>query len=144
MAQVDYQRGTGMIVEPDKRRKFTRIHFDRLVNFVFTDNSYDHCRIQNLSISGMFAIGTFQQQIGENCHIDLVQKGISTNLTLRTSAKVVWTNDEGIAIEFTSMTFDSYMFLQVALLSEVEDPLPLVIELPEKCPFEIIDQEAII
>ena len=57
---------------------------------------------------------------------------------------MVWTNDEGIAIEFTSMTFDSYMFLQVALLSEVEDPLPLVIELPEECPFEIIDQEAII
>ena len=128
-----------MIVEPDKRRKFTRIHFDRLVNLGFTDNSYDHCRIQNLSISGMFAIGTFQQQIGENCHIDLVQKGISTNLTLRASAKVVWTNDEGVAVEFTSMTFDSYMFLQTTLLCEVENPLSIVCEFPDNCPFQITD-----
>ena len=133
-----------MKIESNSRRQFTRIHFDRKVNLNLPDNNHSHRQIKNLSLKGMFVIGTFQKNISDICHIDLVQTGISTDLTLRASAEVVRKNDEGIAVEFTSMTFDSYMFLQVALLSEVEDPLPLVIELPEECPFEIIGQEAII
>ena len=132
-----------MIIEPDTNRKCTRIHFDRLVSLEFTSDSYNYCQIKDLSLTGMFVMGAFQKQVGEYCLIDLVQKGNSTDLSLRASAKVIRKNDEGIAIEFTSMKLDSYMLLQVTLLSAVEDPLPLIIELPEECPFEIIDQEAI-
>ena len=129
-----------MIVK-SKKRKFSRIHFDRHVKLDFSVGSFDDCRIKDLSLTGMFAIGIFKQNVGENCIVNLFQKGISSNLNLQASAKVARRNDEGIAIEFTSMSFDSYMFLQVTLLYEAEEPLSLGLELPDNCPFEISDRD---
>ena len=129
-----------MMVE-SKKRKFSRIHFDRHVKLDFSDGSFDACRINDLSLTGMFVIGFFKQNVGENCIVNLFQKGISSNLSLQASAKVARRNDEGIAIEFTSMSFDSYMFLQVTLLYEAEEPLSIGLELPDNCPFEISDRD---
>jgi hypothetical protein len=39
------------------------------------------------------------------------------------------------------MSFDSYMFLQVTLLYEAEEPLSIGFELPDNCPFEISDRD---
>jgi len=128
-----------MIIEPDTHRKFTRIIFDGQVDLEFISDSYHHCRIKNLSLAGMFAIGDFQKQVGKNCNIDLVPADISKDLRLQALAKVVRKNDEGIAIKFTSMPFDSYIFLQATLLNEAEDLLVNKKILAEDYPFEVAD-----
>ena len=56
-------------------------------------------------------------------------------------AKVVRVTDEGLAIEFTKMTFDSYMYLEVVLLYEAQQPLFIGLELPDDSPFQIIDEK---
>jgi PilZ domain len=130
----------GHLIFEQKNRKFTRIHFDRQVRLIFTSDSYDCCRIKDLSMSGMFVYGAFQEQIGEQCHINLIQRGSSTTLTFQASGKVARKNDKGVAIEFVTMSFDSYMFLQTTLIYEVEDPLSIGHEFPENSPFQITDQ----
>ena len=127
---------------PDrKKRKFDRISFRRHVEMDFSSESYRNCQIKNLSLTGMFVIGTFKKNIGEYCIVKLCQKGMSSDLRLLALAHVVRAEEEGVAIEFTSMSFDSYMFLQVTLLYEAEEPLTIGLELPEECPFEICEQE---
>lgn len=129
-----------MNVKQDTRRKYIRVHFDRHVNLEFISDSYDHCPIKNLSLAGMFIMGNFQQQEGTYCLVNLIQKGISTDLSLRASAKVVRKDDEGVAIEFTSMPFESYLILQITLLSENENNVIIEKLLTDECPFEVTDQ----
>ena len=128
-----------MILKADTHRKFTRINFDRQVNLDFISNSYDHCRIKNLSVTGMFVKGDFSRQEGKCCRVNLIQKGVSTDLSLQAQAKVVRKDDEGIAIEFTSMPFDSYMFLNILLLDESDGSQIYTKILSETCPFEVTD-----
>lgn len=130
-----------MIIEPATERKFTRIHSDRHVNLEFVRVCYDSCQITNLSLTGMFAKGPFQDQVGKYCLINLVQPGAPSDSCLQASAKVVRKDDNGLAVEFTSMPYDSYMFLQAILLSEADIDCAALSELPDdNCPFEITDQ----
>lgn len=128
-----------MKIEPDVYRKFTRIKYDRHVNLEFVSDKYENCRIKDLSVSGMFVMGDFQKLSNDYCIVNLVQKGVSTGLSLHALAQVARKNDEGVAVEFTSMPFDSYMFLQIALLNESEDPFVVEKILAEDCPFEVTE-----
>ncbi len=132
-----------MIIEPDTHRKFTRIRLNRHVNIEFVSDSYDYCRVKNLSLAGMFAVGDFHQQVGRSCNISLVPKNTDTVLNLEALAKVVRKNDEGIAVKFTSMPLDSYIYLQTTLISEAEGPLVNEQILAEDCPFEVTDDFSI-
>ena len=120
-------------------RRYTRIQFDRKVNLIFQGYDYGAAQIKDLSLSGMYVYGYYNQLEGDECTVILTQTGISSVLALDATAKVAWTEDEGIAIQFTAMTFDSYMFLQTSLLYEAENPLIIGMELPDNCPFTIID-----
>jgi len=120
-------------------RQFTRINFTRKVRLEFNSTDYDFCQIKDLSLTGMFVFGSFEQKVGDTCIVNLCQTGPSTKLALHATATVVWTNDYGLAIQFKSMAYDSYMFLQTTLLYEAEDPIFIGLELPTDCPFEIID-----
>ncbi len=62
-------------------------------------------------------------------------------MTIRAMARVVRKDKDGVAIEFTSMMYDSYMFLQIILLYEAEDPLAISLEYTDNCPFELLDLE---
>ena len=126
-----------MIVEQDTRRKSARIHLDRHVNLMFTRDSYDHRQTKNLSLTGMFATGNFQQQVGELCLLNLDQTEMPSDLSLHASAEVVRNNDEGVAVKFTSMPFHSFMFLQITLLNETEYPFNINQILPDTYPFEV-------
>lgn len=126
-----------MIIEQDTQRKFTRINLNRHVNLEFISDSYDYCRVKNVSLAGMFAVGDFQQPVGRSCNINIVPTGKDIDRSLEALAKVVRKNDEGIAIKFTSMSYDSYIYLQTTLLSEAHDPLMNEKILIEECPFEV-------
>lgn len=125
--------------EVPENRKFSRIKFDRQVSLEFLNDRHDNCQINDISLTGLFVNGFFQQQVGENCIITLVQKGVSTTLSLAALAKVVRKSDEGIAIKFSAMSFDSYMYLQTSLLYEANEPIVIGLELPDDCPFKTID-----
>jgi len=45
-----------------------------------------------------------------------------------------------MAVEFISMTHDSFLFLQISLLNEAEDSILFKELLCESCQFEITDQ----
>ena len=121
----------------DNRRNFHRINFAGKVNLQFIDNRYDGCQIKNLSLTGMFIKGNFQQQREINCLVRLFHKENSGNNSLRASGEVVWNNDEGVGLRFTSMTFENYMLLQTTLINKAEQPVAILRELPKNCPFEI-------
>ncbi len=126
---------------PGKKRKFDRINFHRHVELDFQAKNYLDCEIENLSLTGMFVLGRFDQHVDEHCLVKLSQKGVSSHIKLLALTHVVRKNDEGMALEFTSMSFDSYMFLQVTLLYEADEPLAIGLELPEECPFVIDNKE---
>ena len=121
------------------RRKFHRINLSERVDLEFIDDSYDCCQIKNLSLTGVFITGNFQKYDGKYCLVNFYQTEKSTNLklSLRASAKIVRKNDKGIAIEFVSMSLESYMFLQSTLIDDAEEPLVIRQELPENYPFKI-------
>ena len=129
-----------MEIKPDSYRKFTRILFDRHVNLEFVRSCYMNCKVRDLSISGIFVIGDFKELQDNYCIVNLVQKGLSTGLSLHALAKIARREVDGIALEFTSMPFDSYMFLQVTLLGESDDPFVTEKILSEECPFEVTDE----
>lgn len=128
-----------MIIEPDTQRKYTRIHLDRHVNVEFVSDSYEYRRVKNLSLAGMFAVGDFNQHVGRSCNVDLVPTGKESDVSLQALARVVRKNDEGIALEFTSMPLDSYLFLQTTFFNESKDPFVNEKIVSEDCPFEVID-----
>lgn len=129
-----------MNIEPDRQRVFPRVSFNRHVNLEFVSRKYDHCPIKNLSLSGLFVEGDFENYEGTCCYVDIFQSGTSTELNLHTSAKVVRKDVTGIAVEFTSMTYDSYMLLQATLLLEAENSFVIDNILPENCPFEVTEK----
>lgn len=129
-----------MTIELKNRRKFSRIRFDRHVNLEFISDRYDHCPMKDLSLTGMFVKGNLQKQLGNYCLFTLDKTETSNNLKFQALAKVVRKDDEGVAIEFTSMPHDSYMFLQLTLLNESEDPSGAEQLLPDSCPYGVTDQ----
>ncbi len=119
------------------KRKFIRVEIVQQARLDFQDNSYDPCRINDLSLTGMFVLGNIKQQTGDECIIRYSQTCTSSHFYFKAKAKIVRIASDGIAIEFVSMPLDSYMLLQTTLLYESVDPLEIGLQLPEDCPFEI-------
>ena len=133
-----------MNIEPDTQREFPRIHFDRQVKLNFIHDKY-YPKVNNLSLTGMFIKGGFRKHESKYCLIDLYQteKSVDLNLSLRVSGKVVRQDDKGIAIEFISMSFASYMFLQSTLVNDSEETLAIRQKLSGSYPFKISDDLSI-
>jgi hypothetical protein len=107
----------------------------------FISGTYNECEIKDLSLTGMFVFGSFAQKENDKCVVHYCQKGKSTDVCLQAMAEVVRVTEDGIAIEFTEMTFDSYMYLEVVLLYEARQPLVIGLELPDDSPFRIIEEK---
>jgi len=119
------------------RRKFHRINFAGQVNLEFGDEQYECCQIKNLSLTGMYVSGNFKQKQAENCHISFVRDGNTERKYLQASGKVVWGNEGGVGVQFTSMKLDHYQSLKTLLINNAEQPVIILSQLPNKCPFEI-------
>ena len=126
-----------MNMKHKNRRKFHRINFDGKANIKFIDDSYDCCHVKDLSLAGMFVKGNFQRHQMEYCHVQLFHKEKSGNNSLHVSARVVWINDEGVGLRFTTMSFENYMLLHTTLINKAEQPAVILYEFPESSPFEI-------
>jgi hypothetical protein len=118
-------------------RRYTRIPFNPTARLTFQGVTYFPCRIRDLSLSGMFVLSRFAASAGASCQVVLTQVGPGSDLTIRAEARIVRQEKDGVAIEFTSMRYDSYMFLKLLLLSEAEDPYTVSREYSEECPFHL-------
>ena len=123
----------------DKRR-FSRIDLAQEASIKFQGQNYDHCLIRDLSLTGMFVLGNFSQHVGEKCLIKYSQTTATSHFYFKAAAMVVRSDAEGIGIEFTSMPLNSYMLLETTLLYESQDPVSIGLQLPESCPFKIIEE----
>lgn len=124
-----------------EKRHHIRIHFERQVQIEFFTEVYDNCQVNNISLGGMFVHGTFPSNLEAQCYVNITQTGKNTYLTLQALAKVVRQDDEGIALEFISMSFESLLSLEMILLFQArEKSSDTEMKLPEDLPFEISEE----
>ena len=127
-----------------ERRRHARIDLERQVELEFFTEVYDKCQVKNISSGGMFILGKFPPELDDRCYINFTQTSQNTRLTLQAFAKVVRRNDEGIALEFTSMSFESLLSLEMILLYEEKEKTSRVeIKLPEVLPFEVSENTSL-
>ena len=121
----------------ENRRKHHRINFEGMVDLQFDDYSYDCRQVKNLSLTGMFVKGNFHHQKMKDCQVKIFQKDKEGDNCLKACGRIVWGSDEGIGLEFTSMTFENYMLLMTTLRNEAEHPEDILRNFPEKFPFKV-------
>lgn len=123
-----------------ERRNSSRIQLNRQAKLDFNAKVYAEGLIQDLSLTGMFVHGDFQQTEGDHCVVNLVQEGKHSYLSLESSAQVVRKDDKGVAIAFTSMPVESLMLLQMILhCEEGAESLGCGIESFDNLPFKVHD-----
>lgn len=129
------------MTEQEKRR-FFRIHFKRQVQLDFSTKIYSDCKVKDISLGGMFVLGGFQQKVNDQCYVFLAQTSKTAHLKFEILAKVIRQDDQGIALEFISMSYESMMLLELILLYEPrEDSSDTEPELPADLPFTIVEEE---
>lgn len=97
------------------RRQFTRIKFPRPVTLDFGKNKYE-CSVTDFSLGGMYVQGWFEQQAGDICDIKLCLSETDPEMNIKAVCSVVRQEKDGLALRFTSMAPDSFLFLQETLL----------------------------
>ncbi len=126
-----------------EKRRYARIHFERNVQLEFFTEIYDKCQVRNISLGGMFITGNFPSNLSDQCYVNLTQTGKQTYLTLQALAKVLRQDDEGLALNFTSMSFESLLSLEMILLYQArEKSSDIEIKLPKDLPFEINEESS--
>ncbi|RWX49649.1 PilZ domain-containing protein [Candidatus Electrothrix communis] len=118
-------------------RQYTRVDFQRDVHLDFDGKKYIHNTVNNLSLGGLYVEGKFEQQKGDICTVELSNPDNDFGVELRAHCAVVRVNDDGMALEFTSMGHESFLFLQTTLLYEAEDPMQLGTEFIKAVSFEL-------
>lgn len=121
-----------------ERRKFHRIEYDAPVNIKLRDLSYDSCNAGNLSLTGLFVQGDFPQVQGRECFVEFVRKDNPNHSFLKVTAKIVWSGNDGMGLEFTSIEHQNYMNLISTLINNAEQPAIILSEIPRACPYKLV------
>lgn len=128
----------------EKRCHF-RIHFKRQVQLDFSSEVYDNCQIKNISLGGMFITGKLPHKVNDQCYVTISQQSKTSSLTFKAQTKIVRKDDEGIALQFVSMSFEDMVSLELILLFEPREKSSDVEQaLPTDLPFKICEEESII
>lgn len=112
-----------LTLRPEKRR-FTRVVFSRTVKLVVDEVVVGEYIARNLSMGGLFVeCEGLALAVNTKCLIELREQGLHSSLILRICAKIIRVEDHGVAVEFTDMEDDSFMFLQTMVLYASDDPI---------------------
>ena len=103
------------------RRRFTRVDILLDVRLDFGVRKYRHFA-NNLSLSGLYVKGFYEQKAGDVCVIDLKQISCEQETAIRAIATAVRVNETGMALKFISMKIDSFLLLQTAFSFFADDP----------------------
>ncbi|MCI5221490.1 MAG: PilZ domain-containing protein [Candidatus Electrothrix sp. AR4] len=101
------------------KRQFSRINIQWDARLDFGAKKYKQT-INNISLSGIYVKGCFNQQTGDICSIILNQA--DSDVAIHATGSIARINDDGMALEFTSMKLDIFFLLQTILLHEAVDP----------------------
>ncbi|WP_417909471.1 PilZ domain-containing protein [Candidatus Electronema sp. PJ] len=115
------------------RRHFSRVNTQQEVNLDFGAKKYKHS-VSNLSLSGMFVQGQSEQKTGDTCEIWL-QRSVS-EAKIKAAGRVVRVAEDGMALKFTFMPIDSFLFLQTLLQYEAGDSKLLAAQPVSRIAFE--------
>lgn len=97
------------------KRKFTRIKSPLPVTLDFGKKKYK-CSAINFSLGGIYVQGWVEQKTGDICEIKLSVSETDPEMHIQAVCSVVRIDKEGLALQFTSMAPESFLFLQEALL----------------------------
>ncbi len=122
-------------------RRFTRVNFRQPIRLDFGKRRYKDNIVRDISLSGVYIAGHFEEKEGDTCIIELSQSGVDMPVDLQATGSVVRVDEGGIAIEFISMDHDSLLSLQTILLYEAEDPTLLGSEFVKNISFEVVEVE---
>jgi hypothetical protein len=103
-------------MESRNRRQFIRVNVQQEAVLDFSAQKCV-CSVSNLSLGGMFVKGGGKRP-GETCAIHL--KRSAPGAEIKAAGTVVWVSEDGMALKFSSMTIDSFLFLQTMLLHEAD------------------------
>ncbi|WPD22242.1 MAG: PilZ domain-containing protein [Candidatus Electrothrix scaldis] len=118
------------------RRRFSRINMQWAARLDFGVAEYKRF-VDNVSLSGLFIEGEFEQLIGDICVISLKQSFLFEEDAVQAVGYIARITDHGVAIEFFSMKLDSFFFLQAALYSKAVNPVMLGKEFLDSNIFEM-------
>lgn len=103
------------------RRQFTRVDILLDVYLDFGNRKYRHFA-NNLSLSGLYVKGFYEQKAGDVCILDLKQTRSLHAEEIRAVCSAVRVNVTGMALKFISMKIDSFLLLQTVFSSFADDP----------------------
>ncbi|XOF32415.1 MAG: PilZ domain-containing protein [Candidatus Electrothrix sp. YB6] len=107
------------------RRRFARISLHWAAHLDFGVKEYKRF-VANVSLSGFYVEGDFQQNSKDLCVVKLTPSGLlNTEEAVRAVGTVTRLSENGMAVEFLSMKLDSFFFLETTLLYRAVDPAAL-------------------
>ena len=98
-------------MESANRRHFIRVDVNQEAVLDFGLPQHEQYAVSNLSLGGMFVTGRNSQRPGDICLIKL-RTGVED---IRAKGEVVRVGGNGMALKFTAMPLDSFLFLQTVL-----------------------------
>lgn len=109
-------------MEPQERRKKTRVHFATLVT-VKTDTSeiVTDANSEDISMKGVFVRTDQEIPVGTPCDMEILLTGTSRRLALNIKGVITRQDSSGLGIAFDSMDLDSYVHLKNILLYNASD-----------------------
>jgi len=91
----------------------------------------------------MLVAGEFPHKVKDQCYVIISQQSKTASLTFKAQAKIIRKDDESVALEFVSMSFEGMVSLELILLFEAGEESPgLERTLPTDLPFMICEDES--
>jgi len=103
------------------KRKMSRVNFrvDALINY---NDMKKVCSVRDLSLSGIYLATDLDIAIGENVKLTVKIISDSTTGELYLSGIIVRKDSDGLALEFSDLPIDSYLFLRNVVVYNSGDP----------------------
>lgn len=120
-------------------RKFSRVRFNVGATIRSADRQFQGA-VEDLSMTGMFAVTTGLLVEGETVDIAIVLAGASPEIEIHISGVVTRIAEDGIGFAFEKMDLDSYMHLKNIIAYNSDDAEKIMEEvcnsIDEKCASE--------
>jgi hypothetical protein len=120
-------------------RNNNRIFISRMVGVTFKNRGSKICPTKDISLSGMFIVGQFNNKVGSLCTISLHEDWANRQFVLNLSGSVTRVEKKGIAVCYTEMDLNTFYLLQTLLLYESRNPTAMGEEFTKDCSFAIRD-----
>ena len=117
-------------MENTNRRRFSRFNIPWVACLDFGLIEYKGT-VEDVSCSGLYVEGCFDQSHGDVCIIDL-KDPVMKDSTITAIGSICRISEDGLALKFISMKLDSLFFLQTRLLSKAVYPSSLMKELDKR------------